>query len=73
MPVINPIILDGLKSHMDENQDIPPEMKNLVEKLLNCETSEYITKEGIDKIYDQILEQFISNISLVEWSKKYAS
>ena len=71
MPEINSIILDALKSYLQENSDIPSEMESLVKKLLECETHEHISKEGIDKIYDQILEQFITNKSLMEWSEKY--
>ena len=70
--IINPIILDGLKSYFQETPDVPSEMKTLIEKLLQCETNEYVTKEGIDKTYDLILEKFIENESLVEWSSQYA-
>ncbi len=71
MPVINPIISDALKSYFQEHTDIPPEMEELVKKLLRSETNEDITKEGLDKVYDQILQRFISNESLVKWSENY--
>jgi hypothetical protein len=69
--ILNPIILKTLKMYLDENSDIPKEMQSLVEKLLKIETLPGSSKEGIDKLYDQIFEQFIPNSDLVEWSKNY--
>jgi hypothetical protein len=69
--ILNPIILKTLKTYLDENPEIPKEMQSLVEKLLKIETLPGSSKEGIDKLYDQILEQFISNTDLIEWSKNY--
>ena len=71
--IINPIILDALESYFQEKPEVPSEMKDLIKKLLDCETHEHVTKEGMDKLYDQILERFIENDSLVEWSSKYVS
>ena len=51
--------------YLDENSDIPKEMQSLVEKLLKIETLPGSSKEGIDKLYDQIFEQFIPNSDLV--------
>lgn len=73
MASINPIILNGLKSYFDENSDIPQEMCQLMEDLLKFETYENISKEGIDKLYEQVLEKYLSNDSLIQWSKKYAN
>ena len=73
MVTLNPIILDELKTYIDENHDIPQEMHELVKKLLEYATHESINKDGIDKIYDQMLEKFISNSALIEWSKNYGS
>ncbi len=73
MPTINPIILEGLKSYLQEKPEIPQEMNELIGKLLQCEANEYTSKDGIDKIYDQILEKFINNDSLIEWSNKYGN
>lgn len=73
MASINPIILDGLKKYLDDNPSIPQEMHDLVTRLLMVETHSSISKSGIDKIYDQILEKFINDDKLVEWSKNYAN
>jgi hypothetical protein len=69
--VINPIILDALKKFVNENSDIPNEMENLVVKLLGIEKNPSISREGIDRLYDQVLGQFADKKELVEWSKKY--
>ena len=69
MENINPIILDGLKEYLDDSPNIPREMQDLVERLLRVETHGSISRAGIDKIYDQILEKFVDNGKLVEWSK----
>ena len=63
MASINSIILNGLKSYFDENSDIPQEMRQLIEDLLKFETHENISKEGIDKLYEQVLEKYLSNDS----------
>lgn len=73
MENINPIILDGLKEYLDDNPSIPQEMQDLVKRLLKVETHGSISSSGIDKIYDQILEKFIDDDKLVEWSKNHAS
>ena len=73
MVTLNPIILDTLKTYIDENTDIPQELNELIERLLRCETFEVKSKEGMDKMYDQTLEKFISNITLVKWSKNYVN
>ena len=46
-------------------------MQSLLEKLLKIEEISGSAKEGIDKLYDQILDQFVSSEDLVIWSKKY--
>jgi hypothetical protein len=69
--ILNPIILNTLKTYLDENPDVPKEMQSLLEKLLKIEEISGSSKEGIDKLYDQILDQFVSNTGLVDWSKKY--
>ncbi len=73
MVILNPIILKTLKTFLDENSEIPKEMQTLVEKLLKIEEISGNSKEGIDKLYDQILDQFVSKTDLVEWSKNYGS
>ena len=70
---INPIILDGLKEYLDDSPNIPREMQDLVERLLRVETHSSISREGIDKIYEQILEKFVDNGNLVEWCKNNVS
>lgn len=72
MEEINPIILDGLKKYLDDNPSIPQGMQDLVKRLLKVETHGSISRSGIDKIYDQILEKFIDDSRLIEWSKNYA-
>ena len=47
-------------------------MQDLVKRLLKVEAHGSISRSGIDKIYDQILEKFINDNKLVEWSKNYA-
>lgn len=69
MVILNPIILKTLKTFLDENSEIPKEIQTLVEKLLKIEEISGNSKEGIDKLYDQILDQFVSKTDLVEWSK----
>lgn len=71
MVILNPIILKTLKTYLDENPDVPKEMQSLLEKLLKIEEISGSSKEGIDKLYDQILDQFVSSDDLVSWSKKY--
>lgn len=71
MVILNPIILKTLKTFLDENSDIPNGMQSLVEKLLKIEEIAGDSKDGIDKLYDQILDQFVSNTDLVNWSKNY--
>lgn len=68
---INRDILDGLKRYCNDNPDIPREMQSLVEKLLRIEASDSISRDGIDKLYDQILDKFVNNKELIEWSKNY--
>lgn len=71
MDNINPIILDGLKKYLDDTPSIPQGMQALVKKLLTIETHDSIEKSGIDKLYDQILGNFINDAKLIEWSKNY--
>ena len=71
MATINPIILDGLKQYCNDNPDIPKEMQSLVERLLQLETHDSISRIGIGKLYDQILDKFVDNKELVEWCKDY--
>lgn len=73
MESINPLILDGLTKYLKNNPSIPHEMEDLVMKLLQVQTHDPRLMSGIDKIYDQILEKFINNAELVEWSKNYAN
>ena len=73
MESINPLILDGLKRYLEDNPSIPHEMEDLVMKLLQVQTFDRRSVSGIDKIYDQILEKFINNDKLVEWSKSYVN
>lgn len=73
MESINPLILDGLTKYLEDNPSIPHEMEDLVMKLLQVQTHDPGSMSGIDKIYDQILEKFINNAELVEWSKNYAN
>lgn len=75
MVTINPIILSNLEKYIDENPDYPEDIKQdfkkLCLKLLEIEKTEAIDKTGVEKLYDQILGQFITNSKLLEWSKKY--
>lgn len=71
MAVINPIIFKALNEYLQERSDVPKEIEKLVQKLLDVEKNDSITKEGIEKIYDQILEQSLSEISLIKWSEKF--
>lgn len=70
---INPIILDGLKQYCNDNPDIPREMQSLVDRLLQLETHDSISRIGIGKLYDQILDKFVDNKELVEWCKDYVN
>ena len=69
MESINPIISDGLKEYIHDSPNIPQEMQDLVERLLRVEAHRSMSREGVDKIYEQILEKFIDNDNLVEWCK----
>lgn len=75
MAVINKIILDSLEKYIDNNldieQDVKSDFKKLCLKLLEIEKTESIDKSGIEKLYDQIFNQFINNKKLLEWSEKY--
>ena len=71
MVVLNPIISKILKTFLDENPEIPKEMQNLMAKLLDIERISGNANEGIDKLYDQMLDKFVSKTELVEWSKDY--
>jgi|APSaa5957512535_1039671.scaffolds.fasta_scaffold03848_3 hypothetical protein len=68
---INKIILDTLNSYMGEHPEIPKDFGNLIEKLLKIEDISGNSSGGIDKLYDQLLERFISNRDLIEWGKEY--
>lgn len=71
MVILNPIILKTLKTFLDENPEIPKEMQDLVEKLLKIEESSSKDTDGIDKLYEQKLDEFVSKSDLIEWSKNY--
>ena len=73
MATLNPIIIDALKAYFNEKSDMPKAMQDLIEKLLAVEVLPSSSKSGIDKLYDQILDRFVSNTDLVEWSKKYVN
>ncbi len=71
--VLNPIILDALDTYFKEKPDTPTKMQQLIKKLLELESVASGTNEGMDKLYDQVLDQFVSDDDFMQWSKKYVS
>lgn len=71
MATLNPIIKEGLGQYFSDNPDIPKKLYDLIEALLKTETHDSISKDGIDKIYEQILDKYIQNEELMKWSEEH--
>ena len=72
MSSINPIILETLKKMIAEDSTIPNEIEPLVKKLLEIESIAGNSSGGIEKLYDQVLDEYIKNGKINQWSKDYA-
>lgn len=72
MAIINKRILENFKDFSDKNPDFPKNMLKLLDQLLDTVNRDNVKKDVIDKLYDQIAEQYVGNKELVEWCKKYA-
>ena len=71
MPEINPIIVEKLKEVVHSNPDIPSEVEELIMRLLRIERVTGGHMDGIIKLYDHVLQQYINNSKIIEWSSRY--
>ena len=71
MSAVNPIIIEKLREMVCSDPDIPSEVEGLIKRLLDIESISSGGTEGISKLYDQILTQYIENPKIIQWSDKY--
>jgi len=69
---VNQIITDTLKKMISDDPEIPKQLEDLFIKLFTIESVSGSETRGIEKLYEQIIEQFYKDEQFLEWCKRNA-
>jgi len=70
--ILNPKIREFVENECKTDSSLPDGLSDLVKKLLEIENISKGSDAGIDRLYTQILDKFITNDDLMQWSKRHA-
>ena len=71
MPAINSVIIEKLEEMVRSDSNIPSEVEELIMSLLSIESIAGRSTEGITKLYDQVLQKYINDSKVIQWSSGY--
>lgn len=72
MSSVNQIITDTLKQMISADPEIPKQLEDLFIKLFTIESVSGSQTGGIQKLYEQTIEQFYKDEQFLEWCKRNA-
>ena len=71
---VNQIILENFESFLNKNPNAPKSLRKLFKESLRIESgSTSVDKKGIQKAYENLLEDYTNDKDIVEWAESYVS
>ena len=67
---VNARIPNNFKEYAENNSDFPKKLLDLLNEFLKTSDRSDLDKDQMNALYDQFLDNYVSDDEILEWSKK---